>query len=933
MRLTQYRQNSFINITTLCFQEQLPCHAVKLVKFGFRVLFLSALLVLASCATFPLNSSQTTDTECKLNTTNSKHLSDEWLFRLDPNNVGLLEGWPHNVADKNEWVTLNPGEPWETSGFDYDGVAWYSTEITLPDWPRTYLGFGKVDDSATLWINSKEVETLTNIESEASLVDLGNYGKAGDKLQIVIRIVDHGGYGGIKQPLILGQDLRLVITPLQYAALQASAHPEWPMPAWSKNEPYSWTMTGNSQASEEALVSSDGSVTPWAKAPRTEIWVYDKDEEILTYADPKQIEFSLLDSHSPIPTWEWQSTNVIVTNTLFGDHKNKAIRWKVALTNHSDSHVELDMMLSVRPFATNANSAPICQLNTQRSNQMWVNNKPFLTADMPAKYTGAAHLDEVMYAALNGTVPSSKVVRDPTNGSLAAVWSYPVKLAPGETKDFHFAFPDTPGSNFPDVDLPLEQQINKALQHWKQETAKVTIELPDLSVQNGLNASLGYLLLSLDPDGPHPGPLAHDAVWVRDAAYTGLALLQFGHAETVQNTVTSTFKSQDSDGLIPPIRGKNTPWDDNEWDSQGQAIFLAYQYYRYTNNEIQIREWYPNIRLAALYITKLISENTNPDNATSGLLPPSKSAEDLGPADWHHYWDDFWAVTGLEQAAFIAKELDQHDDAIWMTSEANALRTAILDSVRVVMGPDPEYIPGAVESTTGSAMARGTVPALWPNEVLPRNIDLISRSFDTYHRLWIEPDNGGFRHLGGQFWPYGGLELAHAYLKINRTDVMHQILSWTLRNQTLPGTYAWAEQVNPLNGGFSGGDMPHAWAAASYTTLVREMLISERDDTLFLLQGAPEWWLTESREIILANVPTHYGNINILTLNDIIPSENGWNGTMTMKLSGASPPNGYRWELPNQPSAISGPSGTRIENGVLLIPSGDNEIQLDFEPK
>mgnify|MGYP003321109012 FL=1 len=273
MRLTQYRQNSFINITTLCFQEQLPCHAVKLVKFGFRVLFLSALLVLASCATFPLNSSQTTDTECKLNTTNSKHLSDEWLFRLDPNNVGLLEGWPHNGADKNEWVTLNPGEPWETSGFDYDGVAWYSTEITLPDWPRTYLGFGKVDDSATLWINSKEVETLTNIESEASLVDLGNYGKAGDKLQIVIRIVDHGGYGGIKQPLILGQDLRLVITPLQYAALQASAHPEWPMPAWSKNEPYSWTMTGNSKGSEEALVSSDGSVSPWAQAPRTEISV------------------------------------------------------------------------------------------------------------------------------------------------------------------------------------------------------------------------------------------------------------------------------------------------------------------------------------------------------------------------------------------------------------------------------------------------------------------------------------------------------------------------------------------------------------------------------------------------------------------------------------------------------------------------------------
>jgi len=887
--------------------------------------------MLASCTAFQTNPTQTTAIECELNTTNSKHLSDGWLFRLDPKNVGLLEGWPHEVVDKHKWVALIPGEPWEASGIDYDGVAWYSTEITLPDWPNTYLGFGKVDDSAIMWINGKKVETLTSMESTASIVDLGIYGQAGDKLQISIRIVDNGGYGGIKQPIMLGQDLRLVITPLQYTALQASAHPKWPMPAWSKNEPYSWTMTGNSQASEEALVSSDGSVTPWAKAPRTEIWIYHRDEELLTYANPNQIEFSLSDSHSPIPTWEWQSADVTVTNTLFGDHNKKAIRWKVTLANYGASQTALNMMLSVRPFATNANSAPICQLDTQNNKTMWVNNKPFLTAATPANHTGAAHLDEVMYAALNGTVPSSKSVRDPSNGALAAIWSYPVNLDPGETKDFHFAFPDAPGSNFPDVDLPIEQQRNKAIEHWKQETGKVTIQLPDLSVQNGLKASLGYLLLSLDPDGPHPGPLAHDAVWVRDAAYTGLALLQFGHTETVQNTVTSTFKSQDRDGRIPPIRGKNAPWDDNEWDSQGQAIFLAYQYYRYTNDEVQIREWYPNIRLAAFYISNLLSENTNLDNATSGLLPPSKSAEDLGPADWHHYWDNFWAVTGLEQAAFIAKALGQHDDATWMISESNALRTAILNSVGVVMGPDPAYIPGAVEATTGSAMARGTVPALWPNEVLSRNTELINRSFDTYHKLWIEPDNGGFRHLGGQFWPYGGLELAHAYLRINRTDVMHQILSWTLRNQTLPGTFAWAEQVNPLNGGFSGGDMPHAWAAASYVTLVREMLVSERNDTLVLFQGAPEWWLTESREIILNNVPTQYGKLNILTHNNIIPTENGWNGRLTMKLSGASPPNGYRWNLPIQPSEIVGPSGTSVENGVLTIPSGSNEVELSFE--
>ena len=655
------------------------------------------------------------------------------------------------------------------------------------------------------------------------------------------------------------------------------------------------------------------------------------DEKHLTYADPNKINFSLLVPNSPIPTWEWQSADVTVSNTLFGDNNNAAIRWKVTLTNSGTRHVAFTMMLAVRPLATNADTVPICNLQLQRNRRMWVNNKPFLVSDIPAKHTGVSLLENTMYAALNGTVPSTKAVSTTNNGDLASVWAYPLDLEPGEATEFHFAFPDSPGSEFPITDISIDQQIKEVLAYWKQVAGKVRLVLPDQSVQNGLNASIGYLLLSLDPDGPHPGPLAHDAVWVRDSAYTGLALLQFGHADSVRTTVTSTFKSQDADGRIPPIRGENIPWQDNEWDSQGQAIFLASEYYRYTYNKTQIREWYPNIRLAAAYISTLISSNTNLDNATKGLLPPSKSAEDLGPANWHHYWDDFWAVAGLEQAAFIATELDEHDDAIWMVSDANTLRDAILDSVKAVMGPNPAYIPGSVEEANGSAMARGTVAALWPNEIISRDTDLITRSFDTYHKLWIDPDNGGFRHLGGQFWPYGGLELAHAYLRIDRTDVMHQILSWTLRNQTLPGTFAWAEQVDPASGSFSGGDMPHAWAAASYATLVREMLISERNNVIELFKGAPEWWLTDGREIIIKNAPTHYGTISLHTSNDIDVTETGWNGTLTLKLSGTSPPSGYIWKLPKQPSVISGPSDTKFEDGNLIIPRESNIIELVYK--
>ena len=198
MRSTQYRQESLLNITELPFQERRPSYAPQPVSFVINILLLAVLLILTSCTTFPLNSTQTNDAECVLSSTISKQISDGWLFRLDPNDVGLLDDWKNGATDKNEWVSLTPGKPWEASGFDYNGVAWYTTKITLPDWPETYLGFGKVDDSATLWINGDQVENWANLGPETTLVDLGKYGKADDKLHLSIRIVDKGGYGGIK---------------------------------------------------------------------------------------------------------------------------------------------------------------------------------------------------------------------------------------------------------------------------------------------------------------------------------------------------------------------------------------------------------------------------------------------------------------------------------------------------------------------------------------------------------------------------------------------------------------------------------------------------------------------------------------------------------------------------------------------------------------
>jgi hypothetical protein len=860
-------------------------------------------------------------------------LNTGWRFRTDPDDVGLADKWQAPEFDDSDWQTLAPGDPWEFSGLEYDGVAWYRTQITLPDWSAIYLGFGGVDDAATLWVNGERVATWEALGARAVFLDLLEFAESGDELHLAFRVEDRGGYGGLKQPLLLGSEPRAVMSDAQYITWLADSHPDWPMPAWAQDLPFAWTMTGALDAANEALLSSDGAVAPWAIAPTVEVWLYDPASGELASGAQNGIRFSLANDHLPIPQLEWEAFGVALKGVLFYDERDSALRWLVTAHNANGAERELTLLVVVRPFAVNQAAAPICALDLQGRTRLRVNGEPFMTAATPSAEAGVGLLDEAMAAVIQGLAPAEEAIACAPAGDGAAVWAYPLHLSAGQSSGFHFAFPAVPGDPFPAADVDAEARLAEAINVWEKATGQVQLDLPDKLVEAGVPASVGHLLLALDPDGPHPGPLAHDTLWVRDAAYIGLALLQFGHAEAVREYIPAVFAAQEADGRVPPIQGKNIPWDDDEWDAQGQAIFLVTSYYHYTGDEDTLREWYPALRAAARFIAELRASQTDAEGPARGLLPASKSAEDIGPPDWHHFWDDFWAVAGLEEAAYAARELGETDDAAWMQVEADALREAILTSIEAVMGSEPAYIPSAVENVEGTAMARGTVPALWPVEVLPREMPLVARSFDYYYQRWIAPYQGGFRHREGQFWTYGGLELAHAYLRLGRMDVLHQILAWTLSHQTLPGTFAWAEQVNPANGGFSGGDMPHAWAAASYATLVREMLISERDDALELFSGVPDWWLGTGQVIALQNAPTHFGVMDLRTESTVQQTDAGWNGTLTISISGANPPGGFRWRLPHTPAAVVGPPGTTVDDGRLIVPSEGGSVRLTFDSR
>lgn len=852
-----------------------------------------------------------------------------WRFQIDPDDEGLDAGWYLPDFDDSAWRRdVIPGAAWENTGVDdlagYDGVGWYRATIMPPDWEFVYLVASGIDDTADVWINGDQAAQWELGDSRAGYLNLHDYADPGEPVTLVFRVEDRGVYGGLVDPVRLAPEPQLGMTPAQVVAWTADNHPDWPMPGWTQGRPLAWTLTGGINQAGESLVSVDGLIAPWPDAPTVEAWLYYGESGDLI-SGGGNAEFSLVNGDLPLPQWAWSAGDITLQNVLFYDAESDVTRWRVTV-DPGESDRTLKLLIAVRPFAVNKTAHPVEAAHVIDHAGVWINGDLYLAAAKKADDSGAGLLADVMAATLAGHAPETESPPCAPEGNGAALLVY--DLNSGESSTLHFVFPhrDAP----PPLDVDIDARLADTVDVWETETGRVRFDLPDGRMTESLPASVGYLLLANDPDGPHPGSLAHDAVWVRDAAYTGLALLQAGHADTVKNYLPAIFDAQEASGRVPPIQGESIPWDDDEWDSQGQAIFLTAAYYRYTGDLDTLRAYYPNIRRAAEFLVELRTQTTKADDATRGLLPPSLSAEDIGPADHHHYWDDFWAVAGLEEAAYAAALLGESGDAAWMQAEADNLRAAILESVESVMGADPPYIPASVEDIQDSGMARGTVPALWPYRVFAPESPLLARAFDYYHQQWIAPFNGAYQHRQGQFWPYGGIELAHAYLRLGRGDVLHQILAWTLANQTLPGTYAWAEQVNPANGGFSGGDMPHAWAAASWFTLIREMVISENGESLDLFTLAPEWWFEVDRAVSVENAPTYFGTLQLATTSTIQNQDGEWQGSLTLTISGAAPPDGFRWTLPRTPDQIDGPDGTRLDGNILIIPPGGGTVTLTF---
>lgn len=140
----------------------------------------------------------------------------DWEFAIDPQNVGLKEGWQYGRNGSGKWmkgliadaleIRVGNGIYWEAFlRHDYDGVGWYRLVFNLPDGMEKedslYFIAGAIDDYDETYFNGKLIgktgkETPDYWAAQRVYPIPAGLAKAKGN-QLLIRVDDIGGNGGM----------------------------------------------------------------------------------------------------------------------------------------------------------------------------------------------------------------------------------------------------------------------------------------------------------------------------------------------------------------------------------------------------------------------------------------------------------------------------------------------------------------------------------------------------------------------------------------------------------------------------------------------------------------------------------------------------------------------------------------------------------------
>ncbi len=400
------------------------------------------------------------------------------------------------------------------------------------------------------------------------------------------------------------------------------------------------------------------------------------------------------------------------------------------------------------------------------------------------------------------------------------------------------------GKSLPEKTHLVPQSWEKVLEHYCR------LSVPDRHYQFLYEAALRTVILHT-PGTVYAGPFTYKRFWFRDAAFVLQALLCSGFVNRTEEIMDTFPARQTATGYFESQNG--------EWDSNGQILWLYGRYAALTGRPIK-PSWYEAMVRAARWIyRKRLPQDLEKPHA--GLLPAGFSAEHLGPNDYY-YWDDFWAVAGLQAASLLAAENKDRNNSIQFEKDALSLMRSIekslsLNEKRLQRPGIPSSPYRRLDSSAVGSLVCGYPLQLFEQDDR-RLLDTADFLFDNclvHDAFFHDMTHSGIN-------PYLTLHIAQVMLR-NGNPRAFRLINGIAALASPTGH--WPEAVHPLTRGGCMGDGQHVWAAAEWIMVVRNSFIreEEKDDTLVLGAGIPGEWLKGDQAFSFGPAPSSFGNISV----------------------------------------------------------------------
>jgi hypothetical protein len=324
-------------------------------------------------------------------------------------------------------------------------------------------------------------------------------------------------------------------------------------------------------------------------------------------------------------------------------------------------------------------------------------------------------------------------------------------------------------------------------------------------------------------------------------------------------------------GLVSPILNDDGSVNkgfgsDLEYDSQGQYVAFVADVARLDGGPQTVREYLPKVKLALKFLQQLRERTLAPGYLADreaperfrGIIAPSISHEGYSTPT-HSYWDDFYALKGWHDGAWLAAALGNAEMDTWARSQYAVLRESVAASIRATMAwRSADWIPASADTGDGdpTSVSIGLDPCA-QQDLLPAAA--LAHTFDVYI------DDVRKRSVPGSLWAYTPYEIRNilTYVHLNRPEVAHELLDTFMRYRRPLPWQVLAEVVHSrLRHPIYMGDMPHTWIGTEYVRALLGMLMHEADDHLALLPGTPAAWL-ERDGASLTDLRTQYGRLTM----------------------------------------------------------------------